>query len=149
MKFREKYTELNKWISDKCRKTNAVVIGDPGIGNSTMLKVLFSSLKEDKQTVFWVMESGQWDYYINNCISTGFRAHEKSALWVPEHVRLLIDGKATDLYLSEMSRAVVFSSPQKGNYNTLIKATFAIKLNLPPWSKEEVDSLFVPLVDKG
>jgi hypothetical protein len=142
IKEREEYKVLNNWILKRCTNTNAVVVGDPGIGKSTMLKVLFVRLKKKGKAVFWVMESGRWVYYIDGQLTTGLDSHEKKALWLPDDVWLLIDGKATDVYLSKMSKAVVFSSPQKHNYNTFLKTTCAMKLVLPPWSEDEVEALF-------
>jgi hypothetical protein len=136
------YAELIDWILEHCEGTNAIVVGDPGIGKSTMLKILFLKLRKQQQTVFWVMESGRWVYHCNNIITTGSDAHLKKALWIPSNVWLLIDGKVSDLYLRKMNRAVVFSSPQRGNYYTFLKQTFAMKLVLPPWTREEVESLF-------
>jgi hypothetical protein len=142
IKERVVYTDLNKWIMDRCLETNAVVVGDPGIGKSTMLKVLFIKLKLSGETVFWVMESGRWVHHSNNVITTGTDAHLKKNLWISQDVWLLIDGKVSDVYLLKMRKAVVFSSPQKSNYHKFLKATSAMKLVLPPWTRDEVVSLF-------
>jgi energy-coupling factor transporter ATP-binding protein EcfA2 len=142
IKVRTQYTELIDWILDNCVRTNAIVIGDPGIGKSTMLKILFVVLKSKGETVFWAMESGKWVYCINNVITTGRDSNDKKSLWEPNNVWLLIDGKASKAHLRKMCRAVVFSSPQRGNYNTFMKTANAMRLVLPPWSKEEIKSLF-------
>jgi ABC-type oligopeptide transport system ATPase subunit len=140
IKERENYKVLNKWILERCKNTNAVVVGDPGIGKSTMLKVLFVRLKENGEAVFWVMESGRWVFHIDGHLTTGLESHKKKELWLPDNVRLLIDDKATDIYLSKMSKVIVFSSPQKHNYITFLKTMCAMKLVLPPWSREEVET---------
>ncbi|KAJ3079993.1 hypothetical protein HK102_003383 [Quaeritorhiza haematococci] len=145
---------------------NVLVVGDPGVGKTTMLRYAYYRLREDGENVFWAMESGQWNYGEGSTGSTSnghvepaedgvplmttlTKGRYESGLawqdrneWRRDDVWLLIDGSADDRFLAKIRRAVIFSSPEKRNYHKMIKATKGTTLVIPPWNWEEVEKLF-------
>ncbi|KAJ3083360.1 hypothetical protein HK102_001113, partial [Quaeritorhiza haematococci] len=121
---------------------NVLVVGDPGVGKTTMLRYAYYRLREDGENVFWAMESGQWNYGEGKVRSESGLAWQDRNEWRRDDVWLLIDGSADDRFLAKIRRAVIFSSPEKRNYHKMIKATKGITLIIPPWNWEEVEKLF-------
>ena len=140
---RDCYTDLYKMIlnyvgSEPSTKQpkNALIIGDPGIGKTTMLRFVFLKLKDKQEKVFWLSQSGQWVYFDGEQYHDG---DKKTEFWQDNKVWLLLDGRVPRVFLRKLNRVVVFASRNKQNYHEFAKTAHPLQLVMPAWEYHEVD----------
>lgn len=135
---RDCYDGLLQSVIEASDEGNAIVTGDSDIGMSTFIRFLYYK-NESSRKMFWVMESGFWVYADKNSISSG--RHEND-IWRNADVLLLIDGVYLPKYLSKLKNVILFCSPNGSNYQKLFNERNARIVFMPPWSEEEVLTLF-------
>jgi hypothetical protein len=135
---------MNKAI-EASMNTCVAILGDPGIGKTTLLRYMFSRAIQNINNnarfskIFWAMESGNWLYFDRTGIKKG---EGDSKLWKANDVLLLIDGSYRNSFLSKIHGCILFCSPEQTNYSKMIKMSTGISLYMPPWSWSEIDEFY-------
>lgn len=139
-------------VSIKAAKSKCVaIIGDPGIGKSTLAGAIFSHFSNNEKSndegfkrVFWAMESGTWIFFDGTNVTTGSYLNE---VWKCQDVLLLIDGSFKDPFLSKRKNCILFCSPDRSNYHKWIKMGEGRVFVMPPWSLQELENFFDSIPD--
>ncbi len=120
--------------------TNIAVIGDPGIGKSTLARYLFIKMHEQSNAkIFLSLESGQWIYSEAGTFKSGTT---ESDIWRKKDVILIVDGQFLQKFLAKLQNVILFCSPEKSNYQKMIKLSNGMILVMPPWDWEDCENLY-------
>ena len=143
--IRDCYLPLIKCILLAAKESSVAVIGDPGIGKTTLIRYIFSlqtsthRVSSSFSKLFWMTESGHWRYYDGSKIIKG---SGRTDIWEDKDVLLLLDGSYNDEFLGKIRGVILFCSPERSNYYKMIKVTQGQVFTMPPWSLEEALSFF-------
>jgi flagellar biosynthesis GTPase FlhF len=98
-----------------------IIIGDPGTGKSSFMRYVYAKLVQNKKKVFLTLENGSWMTHDGRNNFDGQDSESEVERWADKDTYLLIDGTVRDVFLRKMKRVIVFSSPQRNNYQKMKK----------------------------
>ena len=145
--IRDCYKKLYNLAIDSCKSSSVAIIGDPGIGKTTLIRYIFHLLvtkkykdKEKGFRVYWAFESGMWRYFDGK--NTPITGSGKNEFWKADDVILLVDGSYQEAFMPKFKNMILFCSPERSNYSKMIKIHQGRVFVMPPWSYKEVEELF-------
>ena len=145
--IRDCYKKLYNLAIDSCKSSSVAIIGDPGIGKTTLIRYIFHLLvtkkykdKEKGFRVYWAFESGMWRYFDGE--NTPITGSGKNEFWKADDVILLVDGSYQEAFMPKFKNMILFCSPERSNYSKMIKIHQGRVFVMPPWSYKEVEELF-------
>ena len=137
---RKCYSELKDLALNASERSSVAIIGDPGIGKTTLIRYMFHYLVKKGIKVYWAFESGMWRYFDGSGNpKTGTEVNDS---WMQNDVILLVDGSYQEKFMPKIKKMILFCSPERSNYTKMIKFHQGRVFVMPPWSFEEVEQLF-------
>ena len=145
--IRDCYKKLYELALDSCKRSSVAIIGDPGIGKTTLIRYIFHLLFLAKEKVYWAFESGMWRYFDGE--NTPITGSDTNDSWKDENVILLVDGSYQEKFMPKIKNMILFCSPERSNYSKMIKVHQGRVFVMPPWSLDEVTKFFLKPQDNG
>lgn len=145
--IRDCYKKLYDLALNSCKRSSVAIIGDPGIGKTTLIRYIFHLLVLAKKKVYWAFESGMWRYF--DGVNTPITGSDTYDSWKEENVILLVDGSYQEKFMPKIKNMILFCSPERSNYSKMIKVHQGRVFVMPPWSLNEVTTFFSKPQDNG
>ena len=139
--IRKCYPKLKELALNASETTSVAIIGDPGIGKTTLIRYMFHLLVKENIKVYWAFESGMWRYFDGPNSGNPKTGTEPNDSWMQEEVILLVDGSYQEKFMSKLKKMILFCSPERSNYAKMIKFHQGRVFVMPPWSYNEVKEL--------